>query len=270
MPYCAKCKKKRDDEQVRKCCDGTYYCNRKCERANYTNHKEFCTKPVVVKEPAPPLPEPALIKDIYDPFTRLKRGDYLQGRPDIDVYKILIDTYRLRLSDDNFFAGVRHGDSIYDRSKDEVADFHRFLDRAKAIPRMMPSWWDAKKEAECVELGRQTGWSSLTAMTNESDVRKHYNLVKNFTARKNHTKLARKYYNDVAREFYYDIYIDVQLRRLAEEIYGTGISDTEARFLREAMMDLSDEELAEITETGNFLRKALFCGMRKYPINWFA
>ncbi|KAH8156548.1 hypothetical protein CIB48_g11698 [Xylaria polymorpha] len=308
MPYCAKCKKKRDDDQerdddqmrdnhqMRNCCDGIYYCNRKCERANYANHKDSCPKVAAAEKPtlhpaestlgkkctAPsepgaaeksallPPPEP-LIKDIYDPFNRLKRGDYLQGRPDLDVYRTLIDSYRLRMSDNNVFAGVRHEDSIYGKSKDGIAGFLRFLNRAKAIPRMMPSWWDVKKEAECVELGRQTGWSSLSAVIHGAEIRKHYNPPMHFTARKHFTDVARKYYKDVAHKYdknaarpdHYDIYIDVQLRLLAEDIYDTGIGDTKTRFLREEMKKFSNEELSEITTTGNSLRRALFQGLKK-------
>ncbi|RYC65747.1 hypothetical protein CHU98_g414 [Xylaria longipes] len=59
------------------CGDGIYYCNRQCVLLDYPSRK------------------PALIKDIYDPFNRLKRCDYLQGRPDTNVFKILIDAYRL-------------------------------------------------------------------------------------------------------------------------------------------------------------------------------
>ncbi|KAI0449463.1 hypothetical protein F5B21DRAFT_518147 [Xylaria acuta] len=212
MTYCKKCKQKHDSEQMIKCCGGTYYCDKMCEKADYEKHKKSCTKLVVF----------ALIKDIYDPFNRLKRGDYLQGRPDIDVYKTLIDAYRLRM-DDNALVEVRHEDSIYGKSKDGLAGFHQFLDRARAIPRMMPSWWDDKKQAECEELGRQTGWSSLTATIKELDVCNHYNPLKHYTARKHFTDVARKYYKDVAREDHYDIYIDVQLRLLAEDIYGTSI-----------------------------------------------
>ncbi|KAI0447294.1 hypothetical protein F4803DRAFT_575457 [Xylaria telfairii] len=281
MPYCAKCKKKRDEDQMRNCCDDIYYCNRKCERANYANHKDSCPKTAEAKEPSLhhagstssesgtaekrallPPPDP-LIKDIYDPFNRLKRGDYLQGRPDTDVYRILIDSYRLRMSDNNVFTNVRHEDSIYGNSKDGVAGFLRFLNRAKAIPRMMPSWWDAKKETECVELGRQTGWSSLSAVIHAAEIRKHYNPPKLYTSRKHFTDAARKYYKDVARETHYEIYIDVQLRLLAEDIYGTGIGDTETRFLREELKKLSNEKLAEITATGNSLRGALFQRLEK-------
>ncbi|KAI1749265.1 hypothetical protein F4782DRAFT_533553 [Xylaria castorea] len=258
MPHCTKCKKELDDEQMRECCNGIYYCSRKCEHADYVNHEKFCSKPVVVKEPARPLAEPALIKDIYDPFNRLKKGDYLHGRPDTDVYMILIDAYRLRLHDNYAFHNVRPEDRIDFTSKDGVADFRRFLCQAKAIPRMMPSWWDKKKQAECVELGCQTGWSSLTTTISDSDVCKHYNPLKLYTARKRFTDVARKYYDDVAREHHYDIYMDVQLRLLAEAIYGSGIGGAKTQSLREEMVEFSAEELTKVTKTGDLLREALF------------
>ncbi|KAI8945366.1 hypothetical protein F4801DRAFT_598034 [Xylaria longipes] len=195
--------------------DGIYYCNRQCVLLDYPNRK------------------PALIKDIYDPFNRLKRCDYLQGRPDTNVFKILIDAYRLRMSNNNTFNGVFQDYN----NPGKFNDFHRFLDRAKAIP---------------------PGWSSPTATINWVNVGIHYNPPKHYAARKHHTDDARKYYDDIAREHHYDTYMDCQLHLLAEDIYGGSIGDTGDRLLREQIMKRNDDELAEITETGKVLRTVLW------------
>ncbi|KAI0871291.1 hypothetical protein GGS24DRAFT_503910 [Hypoxylon argillaceum] len=211
MPECAKCKKRREGTQMRKCCDGTYYCNRKCERANFRNHKTSCTKPIVeVIKPVPP-PDPALLKDIVMPFQRLLRGDYLQGRPDTDVYKLLIDAYRLRMHykynhEHSTYGGVGHG----------IQGFRHFLGRAQAIPHMLPSWWSDKKQAECEELGCQEGWSSLAETIDDVAVCHHYNGTQKDAQNNTH--------------------IEIQLLFLAEDIYGTGIGNTPDRFLRRLMM----------------------------------
>ncbi|RWA13127.1 hypothetical protein EKO27_g1998 [Xylaria grammica] len=231
MPCCAKCEKTCDDEaQMRKCCEGTYYCNRKCERANFQHHKVSCPKLVPEtketkkakpkkkrakknkKSKARKFPSAPLIKQIQKPFDRLKKGNYLQGRPDTDVYRLIIDAYRLRMEDNYTYADICYEDSIYGGAKDGLEGFRVFLQRAKEIPLMMPSWWNDKKQAECEELGRQHGWSSLAEKINDASVRGHYE----------------------------DKLIDIQLRMLAEDIYGTGIGDERARFLRDEIMKSPD------------------------------
>ncbi|KAI0545033.1 hypothetical protein F4679DRAFT_588861 [Xylaria curta] len=258
MPSCTRCKKKRNDEQMRECCNGIFYCSHMCKHADYPNHYKVCSKSIEFKWPDRPLSEPALIKDIYDPFNRLKRGDYLQGRPDTDVYKILIDAHRLRMYDENPYYKFLCKDQVFSLSKDGIAGFRQFLCQAKAIPRMMPSWWNEKKEAECVELGRQTGWSSLSIVVSDDAVCKHYDSPKPYIIRKHLTDVARNYYNDVVRDGHYEIYMDVQLRLLSEAIYGSGTEDTITPSLRKELIIYPEEELAKVTKIGNLLRQARF------------
>ncbi|KAI0531587.1 hypothetical protein GGR58DRAFT_524260 [Xylaria digitata] len=221
MIKCANCSKALGDgTHMRKCCDGIYYCNRKCERKNFQKHKTSCPNHLS-KVNKPHLPDAPLSKKILKPFYRLRRGDYLQGRPDTDVYKLLIDAYRLRVEDDKMYAGIRHDDSIYGNAQDGLEGFRSFIDRAKAIPRMLPPWWSEKKQAECEALGRQKGWSSLSYKIDGADVRSHYD----------------------------DKFIDIELRLLAEDIYGTGIGDIQERFLR--------AELEKLPDSMNFITGAL-------------
>ncbi|TGJ84650.1 hypothetical protein E0Z10_g4125 [Xylaria hypoxylon] len=219
MPCCAKCNKTHDTEaQMRKCCQDTYYCNRKCERADFQNHKASCLKPVFKVDKAPAPLDAPLMKKIYKSFHRLKRGDYLQGRPDTDVYKLLIDAYRLRMEDNDVYAGIHYEDSIYGDATDGLEGFRMFLDRAKVITHMMPSWWSDNKQAECEELGRQEGWSSLSEKIDATSVHEHYS----------------------------DKFIDIQLRMLAEDIYGTGIGDRQTRLLRDKIMTIPNNTNTEI------------------------
>ncbi|KAF2967609.1 hypothetical protein GQX73_g6007 [Xylaria multiplex] len=225
MIYCANCWKALSDEtHMRKCCDGIYYCNRECKRQDFKHHKTSC--PNLIPKGTPQLPDAALSKKVASPFYRLQRGDYLQGLPATDIYKLLIDAYRLRVEDNKAYAGTRGEDSIYGNAHDGLEGFRNFINRAKEIPRMLPPWWSDKKQAECEGLGRLKGWSSLSCKIDGADVRSHYN----------------------------DRFMDIQLRFLAEDIYGTGIGDRQKRFLRPEVEKLTD---SANFRTGVLLRRAL-------------
>lgn len=65
-------------------------------------------------------------------FTDLEKRTFLHNRPEKDVYKILIDCYRLRIEDDAKIVGIMEPDSIYaSRSSDRKAGFRRFLETAR-------------------------------------------------------------------------------------------------------------------------------------------
>ncbi|KAI1296466.1 hypothetical protein F5Y03DRAFT_294331 [Xylaria venustula] len=231
MPSCSNCNKQRAANQpMRECCTDIYYCNRKCERADFRRHKDHCHKLITQtptaptsqhapqdasqsapqEDPQPPLE--TLFKGIEDPFHRLKRGNYLQNRDDMNVYEILIDSYRLRMEDNEYFAKVRLADSIYGGARNGMEGFRDFLKRAKAVPHLLPYSWDKNKQAECEGLGREQGWSSLAKKIKDVDVNKHYQ----------------------------DRYIVMQLRLLAEFIYGTSIGHKPRCILRDRVMIISD------------------------------
>ncbi|KAJ8122495.1 hypothetical protein ONZ43_g1323 [Nemania bipapillata] len=178
-----------------------------------------------------PTTDRALLKPNFEPFKRLKRGNYFHGRPDMDVYKILIDAYRLRMHDMAIFTNDNDKDSIYGGAEDGLAGFRRFLCRAKAVPRMLPSWWGDKKQAECEQLGCQEGWSSLDTPIDHVAV----------------------------RQYYKDKYMDIQLRLLAEDIYGTSIGHASSKFLRNRVMSLLDGSTITM---GKALRETVFRELR--------
>ncbi|KAI0521614.1 hypothetical protein F5B22DRAFT_643785 [Xylaria bambusicola] len=221
MPSCTWCKKSKDaEDQMRRCCEGTYYCNRKCERANFRAHKLSCPKhnpeseqtkqngsesqQIEPDESHSPPPKP-LTKHISNPFHRFKRGDYLQGRPDTDVYRLLTHAYLLREADNRAYNGNSTDGSQLDF---EVERFRRFLNKAKEIPRMLPPWWSDKKQAECeAQRGGSLAYTVLP--------------------------------DDIQRQ-YGEPFMDIQLRLLAESIYGTGIGGNEHCILTEELMKIPD------------------------------
>lgn len=85
------------------------------------------------------------------------------------MYKLLIDTYRLRMDDMAKREGICEVDSLYDAhgAHDPVPGFRRFLALAKAQKTkpggggggssgILPPWWDADKEQACEQVGLTT------------------------------------------------------------------------------------------------------------------
>ncbi|KAL7932635.1 hypothetical protein V8C35DRAFT_328268, partial [Trichoderma chlorosporum] len=162
------------------------------------------------KSENPPLP-PAkgLEQPILKPFTRLDEGTWLHNRPEVDVYKILIDAYRLRVEDTYVFRGELMEDSLYANGKNGLRGFQKFLGEAAAVPGLLPPWWNKKKKAACERLGMdESQWSSLRCAVEKSDIIEHYG----------------------------DRLFPMQLRMMAEAVYGVHPSGTDAAPMRKLMV----------------------------------
>jgi splicing suppressor protein 51 len=122
-------------------------------------------------------PPKGLDSPITCPFTRLDRGTWLHDRPETDVYRLLIDAYRMRCEDDYAFGGGADEDSIYSGAADGLAGFRRFLARTAGRPGLLPPWWSPAKQKECEHLGMQRGddnWHDLSCAIEKKDVIEHY------------------------------------------------------------------------------------------------
>lgn len=155
---------------------------------------------------------PGLQHHIANPFTRIDNGTYLHDRPEGDVYKLLIDAYRLRMDDVSKFEGIREADSLYAAGvTDALPGFRRFLDRVKAKRGVLPSWWDAEKEQACEQLGAAgggDGWSSLRRKLDKAAVLAHYR----------------------------DDKFPMQLRIFVETICGRGVAGQDGTRMRKMLM----------------------------------
>jgi mitochondrial splicing suppressor protein 51 len=78
---------------------------------------------------------------IAKPFTRLDSDQWLHDRPEKDVYRLLIDAYRMRAADNLHLEGVVAPDGIYAGKADSLQDFRRFLDRVETARKgaLLPS-----------------------------------------------------------------------------------------------------------------------------------
>jgi splicing suppressor protein 51 len=111
---------------------------------------------------------------VDEPFHRLHAKTWIHDRPEQDVYKILIDTYRLRMEDNFNLEGEADSDGVYGGAPDGRQGFRRFLRLAETRPGLLPSWWSQEKAAECEAVGARAGWSSLSSAVEKADVIKHY------------------------------------------------------------------------------------------------
>lgn len=115
---CAQCNKTTQDlgRSPKPCakCRRASYCDRDCQKAHWKQHKQVCRLGLLPSATAgtssSSSPNPTagstatstpqnLERQIPQPFHRLHEKKWLHDRPENDVFKLLIDTYRLRMED---------------------------------------------------------------------------------------------------------------------------------------------------------------------------
>ena len=134
---------------------------------------------------------------IDKPFHRLNEKKWLHDRSESDTFKLLIDTYRMRMEDNYTMAGDADTDSMYGGAPDFSAGFRRFLKRVQRKPGLLPSWWNQEKVEKCIAFGMRRddpNWGGLRGPVEKSDVIEYCG---------NHV-------------------MPMQLRMFGEQIYGRG------------------------------------------------
>jgi hypothetical protein len=153
-----------------------------------------------------------LVKHVANPFTRLDQGVYLHDRPEADVFKLLIDSFRIRQADDYDFEGKITPPSIYTGAPSSVQPFRQYLIKAATTGSLLPPWWTDAKVEECAVYGESGAWSDLRQKATKSDINKHYEDEK----------------------------MPMQLRMLAEVVYGCGTMGQDGSGARKAMMQMEN------------------------------
>lgn len=192
---CLSCSKGPPTVKLRRCtkCWSVEYCSKDCQKAHWKTHRKDCAPGVAPEDsqPSPPAGSPTrdgpglfnidmasgtitlgaapsaispphgLDGSVDKPFNRLINGTWLHDRSEKDVYRLLVDAYRMRIEDEWVFAGDGGGDTIYGGCASSIAGFRVFLnnaERTQAGPTgkrvgILPAWWNRTKRLECERLG---------------------------------------------------------------------------------------------------------------------
>lgn len=214
---CAKCSKTtcESGNALKRCakCKTVLYCSRACQTADWKAHKKSCglsagvVDPIVTTSPqgtfntfsGRPVVAKGLDSTIDKPFTQLYNKTWLHNRSEKDVFRLLIDCFRLKLEDDYKFEGDVPVDSLYSgECADSRIPFREFLQTAEKRKGLLPSWWTTAegttKLNECVAFGLTDSWANLAAAVEKGDLIHHYG----------------------------DANMPMQLRMLSEQITGRG------------------------------------------------
>lgn len=171
-------------------CKSQWYCSRECQKSDWKIHKKLCgdtrVEPESGKnaEPASMFNSSQAICNIPNPFTALKNGTWLHNRPRKDVFKLLVDTYRMRIEDEYVFQGEVDEDSIYSGASAESAlrHFKRFLTKAIELDaernkKLLPEWWSKNSLNECLEFARTDDYSNVGYAVEKHDIQEHYSQM---------------------------------------------------------------------------------------------
>lgn len=194
---CSSCRKTESQlpNPLKRCakCKSQWYCSRDCQKADWKTHKKVCGK----TRPEPPRSmittadlstghtvDPKAICYIPSPFTALENGTWLHNRPKNDVFKLLVDTYRMRVEDEYIFQGDAHEDSLYSGAGREGAlrHFKHFLNKvikldAAREKKLLPDWWSKNSLKECVEFAKTDDFSNVGCAVEKHDLQKHYSQI---------------------------------------------------------------------------------------------
>ncbi|KAL7621082.1 hypothetical protein AAE478_008394 [Parahypoxylon ruwenzoriense] len=195
---CTTCKKTPPAVNLRRCakCSTTLYCSRDCQKSDWKVHRKICGRQQGSASVANLSPPRGLEQPITKPFSRLDNGTWLHDRPETDVYRLLIDAYRLRVTDDC------SGDP------DRLRGFQHFLDLV-ASRKLLPPWWTHEKGEACKTLAMDPSqWQHLQRTINKSDIIEHYG----------------------------DKHFPMQLRMLAEAAIGRGVGGADGTQMRTLMV----------------------------------
>jgi hypothetical protein len=98
---------------------------------------------------------------VPDPFTRLDDGKYLHDRLEEDVYRLLVDAFRMRSEDDMKLENKPKPNSIYTGNPSGIEPCKEFLDQAATRRDMLLLRWDVGYRAECEKFAESGEWNKL-------------------------------------------------------------------------------------------------------------
>ena len=208
-------------------CRVTRYCSRDCQLEHWKAHKKVCatqaasagtsnatgSRGIVSNTDYESPRVKNLEKHVSKPFTRLDENAWIHDRPEKDVYKLLIDSFRMRQEDSSTIDGDVDQKSIYTGASDSTAGFRKFIQLASKRPNLLPSWWNTEKLEECENFGLGDNWSNLKRKVNKAEITEHYG----------------------------DDKMPMQMRMFAEAVYMRGPGGHSGKAMRQLMMTMEEK-----------------------------
>lgn len=206
-------------------CGTVKYCSVTCQKSAWPTHKQSCTGRKSTKasnKPNHSATDPFPQRQVKPPVISLHdlnskdlsksqsgsalnalasngKLDLFGNKPRAEVFRRLIDIYRLRVDDAYVWDGELVG--LYEMRADgqedpvPIAHFNTFLNKAQASQDFLPSWWDPAARKECVRLAvNKSGGSFIGHAVEKSDIQEEY-----------------------------DPMMPMLMRMLGEQIYGTRV-----------------------------------------------
>lgn len=204
-------------------CLSVEYCSLGCQDADWGAHQiMYCVNPrsIPFEQLAEPHTPSFLRTSLPNPFARLSKGLWLHDRHKIDVYALLIDAFRLRESDDYWYAGLKKKESLFNGKESSVSPFRAFLSLAETKG-LMPPWWSHKKRVECLDMGLDSSsdnFHDLCATTRDIEI-----LV-----------------------IYESAIMLMQLRMFAESVLGTGPARSNGQLMLQKMVVMEEAGRASV------------------------
>ena len=202
--------------QLKQCsaCKLAKYCSQNCQKQHWPTHKRTCTYKHQLKELTNLSSEHTIT--VESPFTKLESNTYLDNRSASSIYTILTDTFRLHVEDSYLLRNKIVRGSIYDEPLDNgMGCFVEFLSRVEGNKHnLLPDWWDDKHLQACLEYATSVSASVSEIVRPESGVGvgRIFHLIEE-------TDITDRY----------GISGVLELRLLAEQIYGRNLISEEAR-----------------------------------------
>lgn len=177
-------------------CKSASYCNKSCQKANWKAHKQACARhaqdgrqPSIEAKAQQPFTAGEQDKK---PFTAIDRNVFLHDRTEEKTYQLLIDTLRMRQEDEYTLNDELMSGTIYNQEPSSENAFRTLIRKAKAVPGLLPPWWDERSTGKCLDYARDSAQFSLAHAQEKHDI----------------------------QETWGDTKMPMKLRMLAERVYG--------------------------------------------------
>lgn len=116
----------------------------------------------------------------------------------------------MRQDDDMKLENITTPHSVYTGAASSIEPFRQYLTKAATRPNLLPSWWSLEKQKACEAFGESSAWNDLRRKVTKAEMIQHYGDEK----------------------------APMQLRMLAEVVYGAGSMGQSGAGMRKMMCQM--------------------------------